>query len=155
MKKTLFSKALLLVAVALVGVAMATSCKKEKVSTENHGSIEPPDNIIDSLQKTFLGKWVSRGMSSWGDPVCSPADLNSDTITFLPNHTLLDNCDCSGCGGLNGVSYTIISDTSVVLGSWEFDVKFTNVDTLIIYNWRHCNDVASYEKHVIFTKINN
>ncbi len=157
MKKTFFSKALLLVAVALVGVAMATSCKKEIVSTENHGSIEPPDNIIDSLQndslqKPFLGTWVSRGMSSWGDPVCSPADLNSDTITFLPNHTMLDNC--TGYG-FNGFPYTIISDTTVEFGTWQYYVKFPSVDTLIIYNWRHCEDIASYIKNVIFTKINN
>lgn len=151
MKKLSLFEVLPIIAVALVGVAIATSCEKKTDSNENQEN----EVIDDQLQKQFLGKWVSRGMSSWGDPVCSPSDLNSDTISFLPNHTLLDNCDCSGCGGLNGVSYTIISDTSVVLGSWEFDVKFTNVDTLIIYNWRPCNDVASYNKHVIFTKINN
>ena len=149
MKKTFFSKALLLVAVALVGVAIATSCEKKTDSNENQEN----EVIDDQLQKQFLGKWVSRGMSSWGDPVCSPADLNSDTITFLPNHTLLDNC--SGWGSFNGFPYTIISDTTVEFGTWQLNVKFPNVDTLIIYNWRHCNDVASYEKHVIFTKINN
>lgn len=157
MKKLSLFKVLPLIAVALVGVAMATSCKKEIVSTENHGSIEPPDNIIDSLQndslqKPFLGTWVSRGMSSWGDPVCSPADLNSDTITFLPNHTMLDNC--TGYG-FNGFPYTIISDTTVEFGTWQYYVKFPSVDTLIIYNWRHCEDIASYIKNVIFTKINN
>ena len=151
MKKSFNFKVLPLVAVALVGVAIATSCEKKTDSNENREN----EVIDDQLQKQFFGKWVSRGISSLGDPVCSPDDLNSDTITFLPNHTLLDNCVCSGCGGLNGVQYAIISDTSVVLGPWEYDVKFTNVDTLIIYNWRHCGDVASYEKNVIFTKIDN
>lgn len=149
MKKLSLFKVLLLVAMALVGVAMATSCKKKTDSNENQEN----EVIDDQLQKQFLGKWVSRGMSSWGDPVCSPSDLNSDTISFLPNHTMLDNC--TGYGSFNGFPYTIISDTTVEFGTWQYYVKFPSVDTLIIYNWRHCEDIASFIKNVIFTKINN
>jgi hypothetical protein len=152
MKKKSIYKALLLVTVAMMGVAIAISCKKETVNLENHGSIEPPDNIIDSLQRPFIGTWVSRGASNMGDPVCSPTDKNLDTITFLPNHTLLYNCDYSS---RNGLQYTILSDTTIQIGTLQYDVKFTNADTLIIYNWGDCGLVISIIINKIFTKINN
>ena len=151
MKKTILKRVLPLIAVAFVGVALATSCEKKSDSTENQGRTENPE-IIDSLQRPFIGTWVSRGASNMEDPVCSPTDLNSDTITFLPNHTLLDNCDHSS---LNGLQYTILSDTTIQIGTLQYDVKFTNVDTLIIYNWGDCGFVASIIINKIFTKINN
>ena len=86
-----------------------------------------------------------------GDPVCSPTDQNLDTITFLPNHILLDNCEYSS---LNGSQYTILSDTTIQIGTLQYDVKFTNADTLIIYNWGDCGFVLSIIINKIFTKIN-
>ncbi|MBQ3618392.1 MAG: hypothetical protein II939_09565, partial [Bacteroidales bacterium] len=66
MKKLSLFEVLPIIAVALVGVAIATSCEKKTDSNENQEN----EVIDDQLQKQFLGKWVSRGMSSWGDPVC-------------------------------------------------------------------------------------
>ncbi|MBR4198203.1 MAG: hypothetical protein IKQ94_05450 [Bacteroidales bacterium] len=43
MKKTYFSKALLLVAVALIGVALTTSCKKE-----NSTNVRESNNVLNS-----------------------------------------------------------------------------------------------------------
>lgn len=151
MKKKSFYKALLLVTVAMVGVAIATSCEKRKDSIENPG-IDDIEETVDSLQRPFIGTWVSRGASNMGDPVCSPTDKNLDTITFLPNHTLLYNCDYSS---RNGLQYTILSDTTIQIGTLQYDVKFTNADTLIIYNWGDCGLVISIIINKIFTKINN
>jgi len=61
MKKTFFSKALLLVAVALVGVAIATSCEKEKNGNSDGQGTNPPYNQIDT---TYVSQQLDPYMDS-------------------------------------------------------------------------------------------
>ncbi len=49
----------------------------------------------------------------------------------------------------------MLSDTVLLLGDIQYDVKFISMDTIIIYNWRSCGSVTEIIKNVIFTKLNN
>ena len=105
MKNTLFSKALLLIAVALVGVAIATSCKKDKeerrTDTQNPPDISQTDTTVvnpnhrillsltpDSIRSLLLGSWEEK-YYGWHH-YYSDDDVR-DTLTFIGNDsTVLD-----------------------------------------------------------------
>ena len=104
MKKTICYKALLLIAVALVGVAIASSCKKDK--EENSDFQNPPDisqtdttivnhshRIVltlspDSIRSLLLGSWEEK---YYGWRHYYSDDNMRDTLTFIGNDsTVLD-----------------------------------------------------------------
>ena len=58
MKKTFISKALLLVAVALVGVAIATSCKKEKSTNVYKPDSSLINNNIDTIHDVSFSECI-------------------------------------------------------------------------------------------------
>ena len=58
MKNTYFSKALLLVAVALIGVAIATSCKKEKSTNVHRPDSSLINNNIDTIHDVSFSECI-------------------------------------------------------------------------------------------------
>ena len=173
MKKTLFSKALLLVAVALVGLAIATSCEKEKNGNSDGQGTNPPDVqtdttdvgtnssvalvlTADSIHKLLVGSWQEKyyGIHHY----YSDDDLR-DTLTFRENDTtvidktgIFTNCNYSV---LNSNTIAFYKDTVLFAHPFNFTLNMdttTNEYEIVFNNFINLcitNDV----KNITYKKI--
>lgn len=131
MKKTLFSKALLLVAVALVGVAMATSCKKEKENVDET-TVEPKvsyADITDSIPCVIMSK---DSVTLVNDNASLQALCNEAPTLDFTNHSLVivSGVSTSGITSIN----TYLTTTDNVYYDLKIDV-IKDMTTSVV-GWR-------------------
>ena len=108
----------------------------------------------DEKDNKIIGTWIECGASLSGDPTCGYIDdpeSEIDTISFRSNHKMKDNYK----RGYTGYKYNLISDTLLIVQDdshyHEHPIKFSN-DNLIIYNWRHRENIAEIVVNVCFRK---
>ena len=172
MKKTLFSKALLLVAVALVGVAIAASCEKDKeerkTDTQNPPDISQTDTTVvnpnhrivlsltpDSIRSLLLGSWEEKyyGWHSYYND-----DDVRDTLTFIGNDsTVLDKTGIfSNCNFSVLDSNTIqIKRDSVLQRDFDFVLSIdttTNKYEILFYNFINLS-ITCVVKNIPYIKL--
>ena len=174
MKKTFFSKALLLVAVALVGVAIATSCEKEKNGSSDGQGTNPPvvqtDTTVvdtnhrvvltltpDSIHNLLIGSWQERDSDSY----FYTDDYLRDTMTFHLQDTVLTVLDKTSIFTnctlrvLSSNTLAFYKDTSIFIMPFEFALSLdtiTNEYEIIFYNF--INLVATEDvKNIPYRKI--
>ena len=147
MKGLFLKKNIPLLEVGLCGLLLYVGCGKKEEVISVQTEIIPADTTIANTQSLLIGTWVVCGSTmTYDEPLIRDTIHGNgiDTIAFLPNGFFYDNCD--GCGSLNGLRYTLYSDTTIKFGDWNslFHIKFDGNGDLIIYNWRHCYDISSY-----------
>lgn len=149
MKKTILKKVLPLVAVALVGVAIATSCKKDKeerTDTQNPPDISQTDTTVvqidtavtninltltpDSIRRLLIGTWQERDSDSF----YYTDDYLRDTMTFRMQDTILTVLDktsvFTNCTVrvLNSNTLAFYKNSTLYLHPFEFTLS---LDTII------------------------
>ncbi|MBR4803223.1 MAG: hypothetical protein IK032_01125 [Bacteroidales bacterium] len=156
MKKSIFKTVLLLIAVALVGLAIATSCEKEKngnsdgqgtnplvvqTDTTNVGTNSSVALVLtaDSIHKLLVGSWQEKhyGIHHY----YSDDDLR-DTLTFHGNDTtvidktgIFTNCNFSV---LNSNTIAFYKDTVLFAHPFNFSLSMdttTNEYEIIFHNF--------------------
>ena len=157
MKKTFFSKALLLVAVALVGVAIATSCKKDKeertdtqiptdISQTDTTAVRVLDPYMDSIYRSIPDPDTSVRSSMNGFKIygrwCWKSSI--DTVCSL----ILDFCE-NGKAHLQCFQSDIHLDghigrfTNCYFGGWDSCTYTLRNDSLIIPLWYWTNNYGN------------
>ena len=133
MKKTLSSKALLLLAVALAGVAIASSCKKDK---ENETVVEPTvgqtvayADITDSIPCTILSM---DSVTLVNDNATLQSLCNNAPTLDLTNHSLVivSGVSTSGIESIN----TYLTTTDNV--SYDLKIDVIKDMTTVVIGWR-------------------
>jgi len=179
MKKTILKKVLPLVAVALVGVAMATSCEKEKNGSSDGQGTNPPvvqtDTTIiqidttatninltltpDSIRRLLIGSWREKGFSLY--PYNYSDDNIWDTMTFRVQDTVLTVLDKTGIYTnctlrvLNSNTLAFYKDTSIFTHPFEFSLSLdarTNEYEIVFYNFINLN-ISLDVKNIPYRKI--
>ena len=159
MKKQILKIGLpLLVAVALVGLALATSCEKEKngdlvgqctnptVVQTDTTSVNTNHNVVltftpDSIRNLLIGSWREKGSDS-----CHryTDDYLRDTMTFRLQDTVLTVLDKTGIYTnctlrvLNSNTIAFYKDTSIFTHPFEFSLSLdtiTNEYEIVFYNF--------------------
>ncbi len=171
MKTTIINKVMPLIAVALVGVAIATSCKKDKeeqrTDTQNPPDISQTDTTVvnpnhrivlsltpDSIRSLLLGSWEEK-YYGWHH-YYSDDDVR-DTLTFCANDTILDKTGVfTNCSFQVLNSNTIfIAKDSIVSSSHNFTLSIdttTNELEIMFYNFINLS-ITCVVKNIPYIKL--
>ena len=172
MKKNSLFKVLPLVAAALMGVALATSCEKEKNGSSDGQGANPPvvqtDTTVvdtnhrivlsltpDSIRSLLLGSWEEKyyGWHSYYDD-----DDVRDTLTFIGNDsTVLDKT-----GIFSNWNFSVLDSNTIQLkrdSVFQRDFDFvlsidttTNKYEILFYNFINLS-ITCVEKNIPYIKL--